>query len=81
LPWKQIKEEGLDIPTNLDLYCANPVVPGLAMNDDKVPPGKYAVSLPIEILKDVKVPEPYLLVQIMAAAAATGVLTDPRDLL
>jgi 3-isopropylmalate/(R)-2-methylmalate dehydratase large subunit len=41
----QIKEEGLlTSQPNLDLYCANRFSACLAMNDDKVPAGKYAVS-------------------------------------
>jgi 3-isopropylmalate/(R)-2-methylmalate dehydratase large subunit len=41
----QIKEEGLlDIPTKSGFVLRQPVSACLAMNDDKVPAGKYAVS-------------------------------------
>ena len=55
----------------------------LAMNDDKVPAGKYAVSTSNRNFEGRQGPGSRTLLAspIMAAAAAvTGVLTDPRDL-
>jgi 3-isopropylmalate/(R)-2-methylmalate dehydratase large subunit len=56
----------------------------LAMNDDKVPPGKYAVSCSNRNFEGRQGPgaRTFLASPITAAASAiTGVVTDPRELL
>ncbi|MCL4129935.1 UNVERIFIED_CONTAM: hypothetical protein GTU68_054593 [Idotea baltica] len=82
----KIKEEGL-----LDIFEAAGFVlrePGcsacLAMNDDKVPAGKYAVSTSNRNFEGRQGPGSRTLLAsplVAAAAAVTGVVTDPRDLL
>ena len=82
----QIKEEGI-----LDLLLAAGFElrqPGcsacLAMNDDKVPAGKYAVSTSNRNFEGRQGPGSRTLLAspLMAAAAAvTGYVTDPRDLM
>jgi 3-isopropylmalate/(R)-2-methylmalate dehydratase large subunit len=82
----QIKEEGiLDIITEAGFVLRQPGCSAcLAMNDDKVPAGKYAVSTSNRNFEGRQGPgsrtllaSPYM----AAAAAVTGVLTDPRDLI
>jgi 3-isopropylmalate/(R)-2-methylmalate dehydratase large subunit len=83
---KAIKEEGL-----LDILHASGFElrePGcsacLAMNDDKVPQGKYAVSTSNRNFEGRQGPGSRTLLAspIMAAAAAvTGKVTDPRTLI
>lgn len=82
----QIKEEGiLDILTEAGFVLRQPGCSAcLAMNDDKVPAGKYAVSTSNRNFEGRQGPgsrtllaSPYM----AAAAAVTGVLTDPRDLM
>jgi hypothetical protein len=52
------------------------------MNDDKVPAGKYAVSTKQKLRRASRSRLRTLLASpIMAAAAVTGKLTDPRELL
>ena len=75
----QIREEGLD----KILYEAGFEIrqPGcsacLAMNDDKVPAGKYAVSTSNRNFEGRQGPGSL----VAAAAAITGVITDPRTLM
>ena len=82
----QIKEEGLlDILTEAGFVLRQPGCSAcLAMNDDKVPAGKYAVSTSNRNFEGRQGPGSRTLLAspIMAAAAAvTGVLTDPRELM
>ena len=54
----------------------------LAMNDDKVPAGKYAVSTSNRNFEGRQGPGARTLLAsplVAAAAAVTGVITDPRD--
>jgi 3-isopropylmalate/(R)-2-methylmalate dehydratase large subunit len=81
-----IQEEGL-----LDIFHEAGFVlrePGcsacLAMNDDKVPAGKYAVSTSNRNFEGRQGPGSRTLLAsplVAAAAAVTGVVTDPRDLM
>ena len=82
----QIREEGLD----KILYEAGFEIrqPGcsacLAMNDDKVPAGKYAVSTSNRNFEGWQGPGSRTLLAsplVAAAAAITGVITDPRTLM
>ena len=82
----QIREEGLD----KILYEAGFEIrqPGcsacLAMNDDKVPAGKYAVSTSNRNFEGRQGPGSRTLLAsplVAAAAAITGVITDPRTLM
>ncbi|HAH56032.1 MAG TPA: 3-isopropylmalate dehydratase large subunit, partial [Flavobacterium sp.] len=82
----QIKEEGiLDVLTEAGFVLRQPGCSAcLAMNDDKVPAGKYAVSTSNRNFEGRQGPgartllaSPYM----AAAAAVTGVLTDPRELI
>ena len=82
----QIKEEGiLDILTEAGFVLRQPGCSAcLAMNDDKVPAGKYAVSTSNRNFEGRQGPgsrtllaSPYM----AAAAAITGKLTDPRSLM
>lgn len=82
----QIKEEGiLDILTEAGFVLRQPGCSAcLAMNDDKVPAGKYAVSTSNRNFEGRQGPGARTLLAspLMAAAAAvTGVVTDPRDLM
>ena len=55
----------------------------LAMNDDKIPPGKYAVSTSNRNFEGRQGPGSRTLLGsplVAAAAAVTGVVTDPRTL-
>ncbi len=82
----QIKEEGiLDILTEAGFALRQPGCSAcLAMNDDKIPAGKYAVSTSNRNFEGRQGPgartmlaSPYT----AAAAAITGVITDPREFL
>lgn len=82
----QIKKEGLD----KELEAAGFAIrqPGcsacLAMNDDKVPAGKYSVSTSNRNFEGRQGPGARTLLcspLVAAAAAVTGVITDPRELL
>lgn len=84
--YDQIKEEGLD----KELEAAGFAIrqPGcsacLAMNDDKIPAGKYSVSTSNRNFEGRQGPgsRTFLASPLTAAAAAvTGVVTDPRTLL
>ena len=82
----QIKEEGiLDILTEAGFTLRQPGCSAcLAMNDDKIPAGKYAVSTSNRNFEGRQGPGSRTLLAspLMAAAAAvTGVVTDPRDLM
>ena len=79
----QIREEGLD----KILYEAGFEIrqPGcsacLAMNDDKVPAGKYAVSTSNRNFEGRQGPGSRTLLASPLVAAITGVITDPRTLM
>jgi 3-isopropylmalate/(R)-2-methylmalate dehydratase large subunit len=82
----QIKEEGiLDILTAAGFELRQPGCSAcLAMNDDKVPAGKYAVSTSNRNFEGRQGPGSRTLLAspLMAAAAAvTGYVTDPRELM
>ncbi len=82
----QIKEEGiLDILTDAGFQLRQPGCSAcLAMNDDKIPAGKYAVSTSNRNFEGRQGPGSRTLLAspyVAAAAAITGVVTDPRDLL
>lgn len=83
---KQIKAEGID--KILDEAGFGLRQPGcsacLAMNDDKVPAGKYAVSTSNRNFEGRQGPGARTILAgplVAAAAAVTGVITDPRELL
>ena len=82
----QIKEEGiLDIITEAGFELRQPGCSAcLAMNDDKVPAGKYAVSTSNRNFEGRQGPGSRTLLAsplVAAAAAVTGVVTDPRTLI
>lgn len=82
----KIKEEGiLDIITEAGFTLRQPGCSAcLAMNDDKIPAGKYAVSTSNRNFEGRQGPGSRTLLAsplVAAAAAITGVVTDPRDLL
>jgi len=81
-----IKKEGiLDILTESGFVLRQPGCSAcLAMNDDKVPAGKYAVSTSNRNFEGRQGPGSRTLLAsplVAAAAAVTGVVTDPRDLI
>ena len=83
---QQIKEEGiLDILTEAGFQLRQPGCSAcLAMNDDKIPAGKYAVSTSNRNFEGRQGPgaRTMLASPLMAAAAAvTGKVTDPRELI
>jgi 3-isopropylmalate/(R)-2-methylmalate dehydratase large subunit len=82
----QIKEEGiLEILNESGFQLRQPGCSAcLAMNDDKIPAGKYAVSTSNRNFEGRQGPGARTLLAsplVAAAAAITGVITDPRDLL
>jgi len=82
----QIKEEGiLEILNESGFQLRQPGCSAcLAMNDDKIPAGKYAVSTSNRNFEGRQGPGARTLLAsplVAAAAAVTGVITDPRDLL
>ncbi len=82
----QIKEEGiLEILTEAGFQLRQPGCSAcLAMNDDKIPAGKYAVSTSNRNFEGRQGPGSRTLLAsplVAAAAAVTGVVTDPRVLL
>ncbi len=82
----QIREEGiLAILTEAGFALRQPGCSAcLAMNDDKVPAGKYAVSTSNRNFEGRQGPGARTLLAsplVAAAAAVTGVVTDPRELL
>ena len=83
---KQIREEGLD--KILEAAGFEIRQPGcsacLAMNDDKIPAGKYSVSTSNRNFEGRQGPGPRTILAsplVAAAAAVTGVITDPRTLM
>ena len=83
---RQIREEGID--KVLEAAGFEIRQPGcsacLAMNDDKVPAGKYAVSTSNRNFEGRQGPGSRTILcspLVAAAAAVTGVITDPRELL
>jgi 3-isopropylmalate/(R)-2-methylmalate dehydratase large subunit len=83
---EQIKEEGLDkILHEAGFEIRQPGCSAcLAMNDDKVPAGKYAVSTSKRNFEGRQGPGARTILAsplVAAAAAITGKLTDPRDFL
>ena len=83
---QQIKEEGiLDILTEAGFQLRQPGCSAcLAMNDDKIPAGKYAVSTSNRNFEGRQGPGARTLLAsplVAAAAAVTGVVTDPRELI
>lgn len=82
----KIKEEGLlDVFTESGFVLREPGCSAcLAMNDDKVPAGKYAVSTSNRNFEGRQGPGSRTLLAsplVAAAAAVTGIVTDPRTLL
>lgn len=82
----QIKEEGiLDILTEAGFQLRQPGCSAcLAMNDDKIPAGKYAVSTSNRNFEGRQGPGARTLLAsplVAAAAAITGKVTDPREFL
>lgn len=83
---KQMRKEGLDkIFEEAGFAIRQPGCSAcLAMNDDKVPAGKYAVSTSNRNFEGRQGPGARTLLAsplVAAAAAVTGVITDPRTLL
>lgn len=81
---KQIREEGLlDILTEAGFELRQPGCSAcLAMNDDKVPAGKYAVSTSNRNFEGRQGPGARTILAgplVAAAAAVTGKITDPRQ--
>jgi 3-isopropylmalate/(R)-2-methylmalate dehydratase large subunit len=82
---KQIRAEGLDkILVEAGFYLRQPGCSAcLAMNDDKVPAGKYAVSTSNRNFEGRQGPGARTILAgplVAAAAAVTGKITDPRGL-
>ncbi len=82
----QIRKEGIDkILTEAGFAIRQPGCSAcLAMNDDKIPAGNIRYLPATVTSKDVRdlVHAPCWLVRLVAAAAAvTGVITDPRELM
>jgi 3-isopropylmalate/(R)-2-methylmalate dehydratase large subunit len=82
----QIKEEGLlDILNEAGFTLRQPGCSAcLAMNDDKIPAGKYAVSTSNRNFEGRQGPGSRTMLAsplVAAAAAITGVVTDPRTLI
>ncbi len=82
----QIKEEGiLDILTEAGFTLRQPGCSAcLAMNDDKIPAGKYAVSTSNRNFEGRQGPGSRTMLAsplVAAAAAVTGKVTDPRELM
>ena len=83
---QQAKKEGLDqIFREAGFELRQPGCSAcLAMNDDKIPAGKYAVSTSNRNFEGRQGPGARTLLAsplVAAAAAVTGVVTDPRTLL
>ena len=83
---RQIREEGiLDILQEAGFELRQPGCSAcLAMNDDKIPAGKYAVSTSNRNFEGRQGPGARTMLAsplVAAAAAVTGVVTDPRELI
>ena len=83
---KQIREEGLDkVFAEAGFEIRQPGCSAcLAMNDDKVPAGKYAVSTSNRNFEGRQGPGSRTILAsplVAAAAAVTGKITDPREML
>ena len=83
---QQIQNEGLDkVLADAGFEIRQPGCSAcLAMNDDKVPAGKYAVSTSNRNFEGRQGPGSRTILAsplVAAAAAVTGVITDPRELL
>ncbi len=83
---KQIREEGLDkILETAGFAIRQPGCSAcLAMNDDKIPAGKYSVSTSNRNFEGRQGPGARTILAsplVAAAAAITGVITDPRELM
>lgn len=83
---RQIKEEGLDkILEEAGFEIRQPGCSAcLAMNDDKIPSGKYAVSTSNRNFEGRQGPGSRTILSsplVAAAAAITGVITDPRSII
>ncbi len=83
---RKIKEEGLlDIFNEAGFALREPGCSAcLAMNDDKIPAGKYAVSTSNRNFEGRQGPGARTILAsplVAAAAAVTGVVTDPRELM
>jgi len=83
---QQIKDEGiLDILIEAGFELRQPGCSAcLAMNDDKIPVGKYAVSTSNRNFEGRQGPGARTLLAsplVAAAAAVTGIITDPRTLI
>lgn len=81
----QIKEEGiLDILTESGFTLRQPGCSAcLAMNDDKIPAGKYAVSTSNRNFEGRQGPGSRTMLAsplVAAASAITGIVTDPREM-
>lgn len=81
----QIRKEGIDkILTEAGFAIRQPGCSAcLAMNDDKIPAGKYSVSTSNRNFEGRQGGARTLLASplVAAAAAVTGVITDPRELM
>ena len=82
----QIRKEGIDkILTEAGFAVRQPGCSAcLAMNDDKIPAGKYSVSTSNRNFEGRQGPGARTLLAsplVAAAAAVTGVITDPRELM
>ena len=83
---EQIREEGLDkILEEAGFAIRQPGCSAcLAMNDDKIPAGKYSVSTSNRNFEGRQGPGARTLLAsplVAAAAAVTGVITDPREMM
>lgn len=83
---RQIREEGLDkVLEAADFEIRQPGCSAcLAMNDDKIPAGKYSVSTSNRNFEGRQGPGARTILAsplVAAAAAVTGKITDPRDFL
>ena len=83
---KSIRDEGiLDILTESGFKLREPGCSAcLAMNDDKIPKGKYAVSTTNRNFEGRQGPGARTLLAsplVAAATAITGEITDPRDII